>query len=139
MPTFMYLGLLNWKGTKRSYQLSNRASHRSSHTRILVISLEKVLSVYQMWKVVRNVCARSRRLFGVFVLVKGSLVVMKAGLGTRRVCGNGCGGCGCGSLNLNPHQTHTRFGGLRVCAMARLVVSHQLATIVTATARIAAR
>src|SRR6202522_511754 len=75
MPTFTYLGLFNWKGTKRSYQLSNRASHRSSRTRILVISLKKVLNVYQMWKVVQNVCARSRRLFGVFVLVKGSLVI----------------------------------------------------------------
>src|ERR1700678_4438645 len=75
MPTFTYLGLFNWKGTKRSYQLSNRASHRSSRTRILVISLEKVLSVYQMWKVVQNVCARSWQLFGIFVLVKGSLVI----------------------------------------------------------------
>ena len=38
-------------------------------------------------------------------------VVMKEGLETRRVCGNGCGGCGCGSLNFDPHQTHTRYGG----------------------------
>src|ERR1700678_4259723 len=75
MLNFTYLGLFNWRGRKRSYQLSNQASHQSSRTRILVIPLEKVLNVYQMWKVVRNVCARSRRLFGVFVLVKGSLVI----------------------------------------------------------------
>src|ERR1700678_3557629 len=41
----------------------------------MMIPLEKVLSVYQMLKVVQNVCARSRRLFGVFVLVKGTGVI----------------------------------------------------------------